>query len=46
MLKHNVANISFISDSLGQASLKTIESYLDSFGFDEKKKWVNKFLDI
>jgi site-specific recombinase XerD len=46
MLKHNGASISFISESLGQASVKTTESYLDSFGMEEKKKWAGKLLDL
>jgi integrase/recombinase XerD len=46
MLNYNGASISFISESLNQASVKTTESYLESFGIDEKKKWAGKLLEL
>jgi integrase len=38
VLKRNNVNIAFISESLGHTSLATTQSYLDSFGKEERMK--------
>jgi len=38
VLKRSGANISFISESLGHADLKTTENYLDSFETETRKQ--------
>jgi integrase len=45
VLKRAGVNISFISDALGHADMKTTESYLGSFEDDQKKEIAKKLTD-
>ncbi|MCT4644786.1 MAG: site-specific integrase [Carboxylicivirga sp.] len=46
VLKRSGAPVVFISESLGHSSLKTTESYLDTFEDDTKESYQRKLLDF
>ena len=46
VLKRSGAPVEFISESLGHSSLKTTESYLDTFEDDTKESYQRKLLDF
>jgi integrase len=44
ILKHSVANIAYISESLGHSNLRTTENYLASFEKEERIKMLHCIL--
>lgn len=46
VLKRSGAPVEFISESLGHSSLRTTESYLDTFEDDTKESYQRKLLDF
>lgn len=46
VLKRSGAPVVFISESLGHSSLRTTESYLDTFEDDTKESYQRKLLDF
>jgi len=46
VLKRSGAPIAFISEQLGHHSLKTTDSYLDSFQDEVKEKYANVLIDF
>ena len=46
VLKRSGAPVAFISESLGHSSLRTTESYLDTFEDDTKESYQRKLLDF